>query len=53
MAKIIMIQGTMSNVGKSLLAAGTVPHLQAGRLSARTVQGTEYGAKFIYHEGRA
>lgn len=30
-----------------------LPHLQAGRLSARTVQGTKYGAQFICHSRRA
>ena len=32
MAKAIMVQGTMSNAGKSLLAAALVPHLSPGRL---------------------
>ena len=37
MAKAIMIQGTMSNAGKSLLTAAPVPHLQAGRVSGRSL----------------
>ena len=39
MAMNIMIQGTMSNAGKSLLPRGTV-------------QEPEYGAKLLHHQGR-
>ena len=37
MAKAIMIQGTMSNAGKSLLAAGLCRILHAGRVSGSSV----------------
>ena len=36
MAKAIMVQGTMSNAGKSLLAAGLLPYLQAGWIPGGT-----------------
>ena len=37
MAKVIMVQGTMSNSGKSLPGSRVVPDLSAGRLPGRAV----------------
>lgn len=52
MAKIIMIQGTCSNAGKSLLCAAPVPDFPAGRLPRCAVQVTEHGAQLVHHGGR-
>lgn len=43
MAKNIMIQGTMSNAGKSILCAGLCRIFRPGRLQSRAVQKPEHG----------
>lgn len=37
MTLAIMLQGTASDVGKSVLVAGAVPHLLSGRAAHRAV----------------
>ena len=51
MAKVIMVQGTMSNAGKSVLAAGLCRVLS--RMVIKwLVQITEYGTELFYHGKR-
>ena len=52
MAKSIMIQGTMSNVGKSALAAGLCRVLKQDGYKVATFQIPKYGTQFFYHKRR-
>lgn len=49
MAKNIMIQGTMSNAGKSLLGSGAVPRTAAGRPAGGSLQEPEHGPQLLHH----
>ena len=51
-AKCIMVQGTMSGAGKSLLVRGALPHLCAGRPARRALQEPEHGPEQLRHQGR-
>ena len=37
MAKVIMVQGTMSNAGKSLTCGWIMPYFQAGRIQGGSI----------------
>lgn len=49
MAKCIMIQGTMSNVGKSAIAAGLCRVFKQDGYKVAPLQIAEYGIKFFYY----
>lgn len=53
MAKPIMIQGTMSNAGKSVLTGGLLRVLCAGRCKCSSVQIPEHGIEFIHYRRRS
>ena len=48
-AKAIMFLGTGSDVGKSITAAGLLPHTQTARLQCGPVQGPEHVQQLVYH----
>ncbi len=48
-ARVLMVVGTGSHAGKSVLAAGAVPHLRSARLPRRALQGAEHGAQLLRH----
>ncbi len=52
MAKPIMIQGTMSNAGKSVLTGGLLRVLAQDGVKADSVQIPEHGIEFIHYRRR-
>ena len=52
MAMNIMIQGTMSNAGKSLLAAGLCRVLKQDGYRVAPFKSQNIGAELLHHQGR-
>ena len=53
MAKVIMIQGTMSNAGKSFLAAGLCRIFKQDGLRTAPFKSQNMAPEFLYYAGRA
>lgn len=47
--KSLMVMGTASSVGKSVLCSAFLPHHEAGWIQGCAVQSAKHGVKFVRH----